>query len=132
MCKNLMNIFKLNCPLQCGKKFGLIDIEKHKERCERLKDAYRCSLCNIKLEYHPNLQISHRNQCEKFKIPCTYCLKKQSIDNYKTHIKVCKEIINYCQNCNLMVSKKSEDAHMKVFCPHIQKLSHLINKVGNI
>lgn len=130
--KTFLNWFKLNCPFHCGQTIGLIDFENHKNCCENLNDIYRCSLCNKKLEYHQDLELLHKNQCEKLKKSCAHCKKNLSAFEYEEHLKKCNEWMDYCQNCNLMVCKKFQEAHNQLFCPHIQKLTLSIKKLGKL
>jgi len=124
-----MNNYVFNCPLKCGSIFGLADLEIHKDSCKQL-EVYQCSLCKEKLlENQQNLKLNHQNKCEKLKISCAYCKMNLSIFDYKNHLQICEESLNYCKNCNLMVCKKYQEAHSRMFCPHIQKLSLLIKNI---
>jgi len=130
--KNILNTFQLNCPIECGLKFGFIEIENHKNSCEKLKENYQCSLCDKKLEYQQNLENAHQNECEKLKKSCNHCKEVISVFVYDDHLKTCDQWRDYCENCNLMVCRKYQDAHSSLFCTQIQKLSLLIKKLEDL
>jgi len=129
--KNLLNNYRLKCPIECGLEFGFIDFENHKNSCEKLKESYQCSICDKKLEYQQDLKKAHQNQCEKLKKSCNDCKEVLSIFDYENHLKTCDEWKDYCEKCNLLVCRKYQDAHLGLFCSQIQKLSLLIKKLEN-
>lgn len=131
LCRNFMNSFKINCPFKCENTFGMIDFEKHKESCEKLKDIYRCSICDNQLEYQEDLKRLHTHQCEQLKKSCEFCQKQLLVFEYENHLKNCENFMKYCEECNLMVCNKYQEAHANLFCSHIKKLSFSIEKLEN-
>jgi len=127
----LLNNFIFNCPMECGGTFGLSDIENHKHYCEKLEDIFQCSLCDEKIENHPNMKQIHKKQCEKMKNSCPYCKNVIFVDEFENHLKYCLEWFDYCQDCKLMVSRKFKDGHETLFCSYIKNISHLLKKIEN-
>jgi len=127
--KDFLNYLKFSCPLKCGETFGLADSENHKDSCEKLKDIYQCNLCKKKFDFNPDLKLLHIYQCEKLIIACIYCNEVMSVLAYKNHLKMCDEWMEYCEDCNLMVCRKYEEAHKSLFCHRIRQLSLSIEKL---
>jgi len=125
-----LNEFKFKCPMECPENFCLLDIEKHRNSCEKLNDAYKCNQCHSPLEFDDEMKEKHQTECEEFKMVCIFCNESLNKLDYQNHNEICEGVSVYCEICNSTFLRKFEEAHKSNFCEKFRRICLTIKKLG--
>ena len=127
---NIINGFKLNCPLNCGNEnLFYSNIFQHLKECINKGKIYSCNSCKEKIiiskENEFNLEdylISHSEKCLEKICECIFCKETLLRKGLKEHLDICEDRNIHCEKCKFNYSFKMEQPHNEEHCKEISKL----------
>lgn len=135
--KNILNLFKIFCPLNCANIITYGEIENHiSYLCEKIPKILTCDLClkkfykqeeeNECLNNHEILK--HNDECPFLIVECCFCGNSCQKSHFPKHVLECSENYKECNECHVYYNFKYKESHNEKFCEILKGIISIVEK----